>query len=427
MAHDSELARTIGLPGAVALAVGIVVGAGMLSLPGLVQAAAGDWAPVAWVANALLVIPLLGIFAWLGRRHSGCGGIVGFAAAAAPWARRSVGYLLLGTFSLGLPAIALTGAAYVAEGVGIGADHGPAVSLLAAGLLLVPFLAAWRGARTADRLQQVVVAVLTVVLMLVAFAGLLGIGAAAPLELPSMDVSPLPAIWAGMTLAFFAFTGWEMLAFTTGEFRNPRRDFPLAIAISFVIVVTTYVGVALAVARLDSIGVPETALLQVVAALVGPDIATVGGVVTVAAIIVVNLNGAVWGASRLVYSMARDGDLPEFLGAGRLSGGVPRRALTILAVVFGILLATAAAELLTLEGMLRLAGQNFFILYLITVAAFVKLATGLAGRLFGVATAAICVVFMGGWGWTLLYPAVLLALPAILPRAPVVIAKEQLP
>jgi hypothetical protein len=24
---------------------------------------------------------------------------------------------------------------------------------------------------------------------------------------------------------FFAFTGWEMLSFTTGEYRNPRRDF----------------------------------------------------------------------------------------------------------------------------------------------------------------------------------------------------------
>jgi amino acid efflux transporter len=41
-------------------------------------------------------------------------------------------------------------------------------------------------------------------------------------------------------ILFFAFVGWELLSFTSEEFKNPKRVFPLMIALSFVIVVALY-------------------------------------------------------------------------------------------------------------------------------------------------------------------------------------------
>ena len=83
MSNDAEtgspqaLKKTIGLYGAVSLALGIVLGAGMLSLPGLVYRESGGWAVFAWLLDAALVVPLLFVFAALGRRFPSAGGVAG--------------------------------------------------------------------------------------------------------------------------------------------------------------------------------------------------------------------------------------------------------------------------------------------------------------------------------------------------------------
>ena len=108
------LKKTIGLYGAVSLALGIVLGAGMLSLPGLVYRESGGWAVFAWLLDAALVVPLLFVFAALGRRFPSAGGVAGFVGQAFPGLKVGCSYLLVGTFALGLPAIAITGAGYLA-------------------------------------------------------------------------------------------------------------------------------------------------------------------------------------------------------------------------------------------------------------------------------------------------------------------------
>lgn len=407
----SALKPTVGPVGASALAVGIVIGAGMLALPGLVRCVAGDWATLAWMLDALMVTPLLVIFSWLGRRYPGAGGLAGFVAAAYPSAARSCGYLLLGTFSLGLPAIAMTGAAYVVDGLGLaaGGTRGLAIALIAAGFLGVGLTTAWMGARTADAVQRAVVSILIVALGLVALAGFSTPHLGRVMIPPGPP--PVAAIWRGMTVAFFAFTGWEVLAFTTGEFRNPRRDFPIAVAVSFVVVTTLYIGVSLAVAGGPMAARPEAALIGVAAGWIGTARAGPVSALVVAAIIVVNLNGGVWGVSRLVYAMACDGCLPTGLRLDALNEGTPRRAVFALGGIWLAVLLLAACRVVTLDQLLTVAGQDFFVLYGLSVAAFIKLAAGWPLKVFGLAAAAIAVVFMGGWGYSLLYAAALLALP----------------
>ena len=81
----------------------------------------------------------------------------------------------------------------------------------------------------------------------------------------------------------------------------------------------------------------------------------------------------------------------------------------------GAVSAAHVLHLVSLQTLLRLAGQNFFILYGLAVVAFVRLADRPSRRLFGLAALAIAVVAMGTFGWTLLYPAVLLVLGAVAP------------
>lgn len=408
-----NLNKTIGLYGAVTLAVGIVVGAGMLALPGLVYRAAEGWAVASWLLDGLLVLPLLVVFVDLARRFPSAGGVAGFVGAAFPGLRVGCSYLLIGTFSLGLPAIALTGGNYLAGGFGLsgGELHLAGVGLAAA-ILLCALSLAWGGAKAAGRVQNVVVTLLV--------AGLAVVALLAVLHWESIDFQAgdpsVHGVWTGMALAFFAFTGWEMLAFTAEEFKNPRRDFPLAVAISFVVVLALYVGAALAVQALVELDHPMLASAPLLVVLerglstAATPLAVAG---VVAAIILVNLNGACWAASRLLFDVGRQGWAPRQFNLQRLSGvsATPRTAIGGLSALLFTALALAGLGQIGLDDMLRLAGQNFFLLYTLAVVAYLRLATGLASRLFGGAALLVCLVFMQIFGWGLLYAAALFALP----------------
>lgn len=53
------------MSGAVALALGVVIGAGLLVLPGLAYQDVGPAAVYAWAMNGLIVLPLLVVFGYL--------------------------------------------------------------------------------------------------------------------------------------------------------------------------------------------------------------------------------------------------------------------------------------------------------------------------------------------------------------------------
>lgn len=410
---SGELTRSIGLFGAVALALGIVVGAGMLALPGLVYRETGGLAVLAWLADAVLVLPLLVIFAALGRKFPSAGGVAGFVGQAFPALKPGVAFVLMGTFSLGLSGIAVTGASYIANGFGLAPDgvRGPVAAVACASLLLVGGLA-WAGARAAGAVQNAVVTVLVVFLALVIAAS---VPAWQGIDFTAGDTGPA-AIWSGMALAFFAYTGWELLAFTAEEMKNPRRDFPLAVGISLVLVVALYAGAALAVQALVPLDDPRLAtapFLAVIEAIFGAGLAVWVLALAVGGIILANLNAAIWAASRLVFDTARDGQLPRGLGLARVHGATaaPRGAIAAVALVLIAVSLAWGQGWLDLDDLLGIAGQNFFLLYVASVIAYVKIEKRASRRLFGALAIAVCLVFAGVWGWTLIYPAVLFAIP----------------
>jgi len=68
----------MGLVAATAMSVTIVVGAGLLTLPGLSYAQAGRLGHLPWLLMSVLMLPLLAVFAFFARRHPSAGGVVGY-------------------------------------------------------------------------------------------------------------------------------------------------------------------------------------------------------------------------------------------------------------------------------------------------------------------------------------------------------------
>ncbi|WP_055129621.1 APC family permease [Pseudomonas mediterranea] len=422
------LRKTVGLWGAVTLAIGIVVGAGVLALPGVVFSEAGGVALLSWAMDGLLVLPLLVVLATLGRRYPSAGGVVGFVGVSFPWAKAGSGYVILSAFALGLPAAAIAGAGYVVATIptpvlaGVGLRAHDAISLIAALVTAFVVGTAWFGGRVASTLQNIVV---TLLIACIVGVVMLSVPYWQPIDwtvLPSNELAnagTATRVWYGMSIAFFAFTGWEVLAFTAEEFKNPKRDFPLALAISFVFIMLLYLGIGMAV---QSIVSPNDPLLGVAPLMVivkhaaGGMAASIMAVIAIF-IIITNLNGAVWAASRLLFDLARDDHAPRLFRHVESRSAVPRQALLGIGVLMMLVLALYQWSWLDLSTLLRVAGQNCFLLYLASTAVYIKVMQGIWTRVFGCAAMLICLVFAAGFGGALLFATLVFVLPYVIKPA----------
>ena len=408
-AKDKQLQKVLTVSQSVGLAITIVVGAGLLVLPGLAYQQTGGAAIYVWILDLLLVLPLLVIFARLGARYPSAGGIAGFLQNA--FSRRwgaAAEVLLIGTFGLGIPAIALTGGQYVAVLFG----EPKAVIGGALILLLIAVAVNWRGAGVSGNIQRTLAYTLCGVLLAVAIGALVfGNHTQGESFAPPLAMDTWRAVLPAAGLVFFAFTGWEMLSFTAEEYKNPRRDFPLAVGISFVVVAVLYLLIAAAIQltlpQMDAqtAAAPMAALAKNIVGQWGAIFISATAIV----IILANLIGALWAASRLVFSSAREGLLPKRIAALDVKQ-TPRAAIMVCAIVFAAMLGVAAAELMNMEDMLRFAGQNFFFLYGLSVAAYYHTATTTASRILGAASLAVVLTMTAVFGWEMLYTLALLAI-----------------
>lgn len=388
--ETAGLARHLTLPGAVSLAITIVVGSGALVLPGVAYRDSGTSALWAWIISAAIVVPLLVVFARLGAAHPSAGGVAGFVQAA--FGRRAAGgveLLLVGTFSFGIPAIALTGGHYLAGLFGYSGRYAWAGAL---GLLVLALGLNMLGIRLSARVQTVLAIVLTIGLLGAGLVGIVGHGA--HLRMPHADTSSLSTGLSSVGIVFFAFTGWEMLSFTAEEYRNPRRDFPRAVAVSFLVVTGVYLvlaaGVQTRLPRDDSslTGAPVQSMVAgVLGGSTGDAVAALGVV-----IIMANLVGAMMGASRLIMSSAREGLLPAPLSRISAPSGIPRNAVFACFLTFTAVMVVSSTGVVSLGGLLGVAGKNFYLIYLLSVVAYLRLFPRRWERIFG---AVVLLVLLG--------------------------------
>lgn len=329
------LHRRLGLGDAVFIGLGSMIGAGVFAV----------WAPAAQAADAGLLVGLAiaAVVAFgnatssaqLAAAHPTSGGTYAYGRAElGPWWGFVAGWGFVVGKIASCAAMALTFAAYVAP---------PGWERLV-GIAAVIVLTAvnWFGVtRTAGAARVIVVVVLAALAVAVsaAFAG-----GAAPggLSAGSLWSGGLYGILQSAGLLFFAFAGYARIATMGEEVRDPRRVIPRAIVIAFVVALVIYAVVAVAV--LSALGPAAVAAsAQPVA-----DAAARSGWAWVDIVVRVGAGAAslgallalVAGVSRTTFAMAREGDLPRFLGAVHPRWHVPHRAEVSAAVVVVILVAS---------------------------------------------------------------------------------------
>jgi len=152
----------------------------------------------------------------------------------------------------------------------------------------------------------------------------------------------LAGMSAGAATLFFSYIGFDAASTAGEEAKNPQRDLPRAIILSLVVITALYCAVALAAVGAmpwQSFEGSEAALSRVLTENVSGDIwpilLSIGAVVATASVVLTVL----YGQTRILYAMSRDGLVPSVFAKLSPKTGVP----FVNTVVVGSFIAVLAA------------------------------------------------------------------------------------
>src|ERR1700733_7367886 len=171
--------------------------------------------------------------------------------------------------------------------------------------------------------------------------------------LPKGPIAPLLAVF----LAIYAFGGVEMLAVTTGESRS-AKDIPRAVRLTFFSLAALYLGaivILVGVMPWNHAGVAESPFVSVLRVAKIPAAAAFMNFVVLTAALS-GANAKLYVASRLLFSMGRNGWAPARLGQLNASGS-PRPALLVSS--YGIITALIIENWAPKEAFLYIMGAAF--------------------------------------------------------------------
>ncbi|MDO5289883.1 MAG: amino acid permease [Pseudomonadota bacterium] len=333
-------AQTLRLREAVAIIVGIVIGAGIFKAPALVAQFTGStgWMLAAWLAGGAISLMGALCYAELAAAWPHAGGDYHFLYRA--WGKRVaflfawVRFAVITTGSIAL--LGFVFGDYMNTVLSLGA-HGPAIwgALAIGGLTWVNARGIHASARTQSWLT--LAEVLGLVLVVVAGLWLWSDAShvmpvpAAPADSPAAaSAMPSPGM-LGLAMVFVLLTygGWNEAAYLSAELRGSRRGMLHALVISIGLITVLYVLVNLAyVYGLGLQGMAKSEalaadLLRVAFGRTGE--ATVALMVAVAALTSINATMIV--GARTNFAVGRDWPALHWLGRWQGERGVPAVAL----------------------------------------------------------------------------------------------------
>lgn len=322
-----ELARRIGLPGAVWIGLGSMIGAGIFAAPAPATAAAGSAVLVALALAAVVACCNATSSAQLAAAYPRSGGSYLYGRELlGPWPGFLAGWCFVIGKTGSTIAMALIFAAYLVP-------QGWQRPAACAAILVLGGINCAGITRTL-RATMIIVSAVLVVLVTAIVVGLRApVAAGGWFGVPPAEPSAL-GILQGAGLLFFAFAGYARIATLGEEVRDPRRVIGRAVVITLGVVLTLYLVVLLVLLR--GLGVPALAastapLADLVAAAgaswlvpaigIGAALASLGALLALQA-----------GIGRTALAMARNDDLPRWLAAIG-ARGVPTRAIAVPTVI----------------------------------------------------------------------------------------------
>jgi len=358
------LKRSLGLLDATAISVGAIIGGGIFVVTGIVAGLAGSALVVSMVVAAVIAFFTALSFAELAAWQPVEGSVYEYARQViSPFSGFLAGWMWMVSNTFTGAAVSLGFAYYLT------ATFPDLPANVVAAVLCLAFTALnFFGARESARLNTVLVVAKLLILGFFVVFGAFNANTAnfAPFE-PFNE-----GVLYGAYFIFFAYTGFARAAVVAEEVKDAKRNVPKALLLSLAVSTIIYVLVGIvAVGLVGSAGLAgsNSPLAEAISATGSPlavQVVSFGGLLATASVLLT----AVLGVSRMAYSMARRGDLPQVLA--KLNPKFSTPYYSIWAV--GILMA-ALVLFFDLTGVVAVSTFGAIFYYAFTNASALKLKT----------------------------------------------------
>jgi APA family basic amino acid/polyamine antiporter len=364
-----SLAKTLSWPHLIALGVGAIVGTGIYTLTGVGAERAGPAVILAFaIAGAVCACAALA-YAEMATMIPAAGSAYTFSYAAmgesVAWI---VGWSLILEYSLACSTVAVGWSGYLVgwmQSAGIHLPHMLLVGPHGGGIVNLPAVLVALGVMgmlIAGTRESATLNIILVIIKLIALSIFVIMALPAfhatnlepfmPYGFGSTEVGgEKRGVMAAAAIVFFAFYGFDAVATSAEEAKNPGRDLTIGIIGSMLVCTVIYMAVAIAAIgalpflQLANSPEPLALVLRQLGHPLAAHLIALAAVIALPSVILVMM----YGQSRVFFVMARDGLLPRSLAKISPRSGAPTRITLItglsIALVAGIFRLDEIAEL----------------------------------------------------------------------------------
>ncbi|HUU27973.1 MAG TPA: amino acid permease [archaeon] len=382
---EVRLAREMSLIDATMIGVGAMIGAGIFVLIGIAAGVAGPALLLTFILNGVIALLTAMSYAELGScYHDAGGGYLWVKEGLPKWNGFISGWMSWFAHAVACSLYALGFGAYfdhVLREFSITIPQWGFFSpqkILAAGAAILFAYINFKGASETGKIGSLVTIAKIIILMIFVGFGLELILRKGDLFSTFQPFMPngVGGVFKAMGLTFIAFQGFEVIAQSSEEIRNPKKNIPRAVFLSLVIVVPIYIMVAIvALGSVKPEGMTpwdylaqqkEIALVEVARHFfIGGGIMILfGGLISTMSA----LNATIYSSSRVAFAMGRDRNFPAFFSKVHSKNFTPHWGI-LASLVIIIFMAVS----LPIEDVASAADIMFLLLFLQVNIAMIRL------------------------------------------------------
>lgn len=330
-------ARKIGFVEAFSIGVGGMVGGGIFAVLGLTIELSKGAAPIAFTIAGVIALVTAYSYVKLSLRYPSEGGTIEFITQAFGNGLFSslVNTLMLVSYVI---MIALYAYAFGSYGSALitGGDVTWLHNALAAGVIVFFTVINLLGAFMTGKTEDIMVFIKLAILLLFAGVGWLSIDWQ---HLAPQQWMPFKSVAAGGLIIFLAYEGFELIANTARDVKEPEKNLPKAYYAAVIFVIILYVSIALV--AVGNLSFEEARIAQdyVLAKAAEPFFGQVGFVfIGVAALLSTAsaINATIYGGGRTSYLIAKLGEIPSRFQTKLKNGYEGMVIMALLGIIFTV-------------------------------------------------------------------------------------------
>ena len=346
LASDKGFTKTLNARDLISLGIGVVIGTGIFILPGTVAALhSGPAISLSFVIAALVCSLSAMCYAELSSALPVAGSAYSFGnvlyGESIGW---FLGWALILEYMLAVAAVSTGWASYFNSFISalglhmpqalsgpFDPAHGTYINITAVASVLIVALLLAHGSRTSVRVNDIMVIVKVIIILIFVVVGAFFIKGK---NLHPFMPYGFSGVIKGSSLVFFAYLGFDVVAASAADVKDPQKNMPRGIIGTLVITTILYIAVSVVLTgmvyykQLD-VSNPVAYALQLVHQDWVAAILSVGALAGMAT----SMISTMFSSTRLIYSIGRDGLFPEALGKINPKTKVPTNSLIIVTII----------------------------------------------------------------------------------------------